>query len=75
MSSTPAPFLTNSLNKTETTPDMKVLMESNATLTPVVYNIPIYKKAIEQPHIRHMKGGMPTSNIILNTLQPISSLK
>lgn len=66
MASTPAPFVTNSSNKTSTTPDINIVLNQTTTLTPVIHSAPIYAKATEIPKIRHMKGA---------PLQPILSLK
>jgi hypothetical protein len=74
MTSTPAPFITNSSEKTITTEAPQthtVLLDSTATLSPV-YSGPIYKKATDIPKFTHVKSQ---SQMLLNQLQPIQSLK
>jgi hypothetical protein len=75
MTSTAAPFITNSSEKTLTTEQPQtqtVLMGSTVTLSPPVYSAPIYKKATGIPKFAHVKGQALQQ---LNELQPIQSLK
>jgi hypothetical protein len=74
MTSTPAPFITNSSEKiltTEAPQTRTVLLDSTATLAPV-YSAPIYKKATDIPKFAHVKSQ---PQMLLNQLQPVQSLK
>jgi hypothetical protein len=74
MTSTPAPFITNSSENTLTTeaPQIQTVLMDSTTLSPPVYSAPIYKKATGIPKFVHVKSQALQQ---LNKLQPIQSLK